>query len=72
MTTDYQPFWVVWNPAGRTPTFKHYDQAEAVREAERLATANPGQKFIVLESKTLICKTDLMRIDLRPDAETPY
>lgn len=43
-------FWIVWNPAGRNPTFRHRSESAAVAEAERLARENPGQTFVVLQS----------------------
>ena len=44
-------FWIVWNPAGKNPKFRHTSEDSAKAEAARLATENPGVKFIVLESK---------------------
>jgi len=41
-------FWIVWNPTGRNPTMRHRSEAEARTEAMRLATAYPGQDFIVM------------------------
>lgn len=32
------------------PCYRHDSQLSAEREAERLATQNPGQEFVVLES----------------------
>lgn len=43
-------FWLVWNPQGHAPTRDHGSKASADREAERLARANRGQRFIVLQS----------------------
>ncbi len=45
-----EPFWLVWNPQGYNPQRKHNTEEGATREAERLARANPGQTFIVMES----------------------
>lgn len=44
-------FWMVWNPVGRQPTFKHPCQESARREAERLARLYPNERFWVLESQ---------------------
>lgn len=44
------PFWLVWSPNGaRSPTVKHRTEAEAEREAERLADLNPGREFYVVQ-----------------------
>ena len=45
------PFWMVWNPHGNSPTHKHATQADACKEAERLARLNPKHRFHVLEAK---------------------
>lgn len=45
-----QGFWMVWNPQGRAPTFKHQSAESASREAERLARLMPGTEFHVLMS----------------------
>ncbi len=42
-------FWMVWNPQGRSPTYRHHSRAEADAEARRLAAANPDKFFIVLK-----------------------
>ena len=43
-------FWVVWNPAVGAPTMRHPARELAEREAERLASQNPRDHFIVLEA----------------------
>lgn len=44
------PFWLVWSPNGdRSPSFKHLTEADAEREAERLADLNPGREFYVVQ-----------------------
>lgn len=47
MTTA--PFWMIWRPAFGPPTRKHPTKADALAEAVRLATANPGAEFYVLQ-----------------------
>lgn len=47
-----EPFWIVWNPDGRTPVVRHCERELAILEAERLARANAGQTFIVLVADT--------------------
>jgi hypothetical protein len=43
-------FWMVWNQNGHMPKFKHSTEELARREAARLASQNPGEIFIVLQS----------------------
>ena len=43
-------YWMVHNPNNSKPTVRHDDVKTAFDEAERLAAANPGQTFNVLES----------------------
>ncbi len=49
MTDKPKKFWIVWNPEGRNPSRRHDKGALAVTEAGRLARANPGQQFFVME-----------------------
>ena len=42
------PFWLVWRRGGRAPCYEHESYIGARTEAERLAKANPGQRFYVL------------------------
>lgn len=48
MDGDISKFWVVWNPEGRSPTYRHFTKKSAQDEAERLANQCPGQTFTVL------------------------
>lgn len=41
-------FWMIWNPAGHAPVFKHFSFERAKAEAERLAEAHPDAEFYVL------------------------
>lgn len=43
-----QRFYMVWNPHGRAPTYRHPTYQVAKEEARRLARENPGNRFIVL------------------------
>lgn len=44
-----EKFWLVWCEKKSVPTYKHTSIGSAQREAERLARANPGCEFHVLE-----------------------
>jgi len=46
--SEKPPFWLVWNPLGRIPQFRHQTQKLAEEEARRLANENPGSTFYVL------------------------
>jgi len=50
MSETEMEFWMVWNPVGRAPTYKHGNRGSAQREAERLAEGNPGHSFYVLHA----------------------
>lgn len=41
------PFFVVWNPERRSPTYKHDTLTSATYEAERLACQNPGTFYVL-------------------------
>lgn len=41
------PFFLVWNPEGRSPTYRHATIGEATKEAERLAAKHPGTFFVL-------------------------
>ena len=43
-------FWLVWNPQGRNPNYRHTRKAAAEAESRRLATQNPGERFYVLSA----------------------
>lgn len=54
-------FWIVWNPTGRNPSYRHAVHANAVSEAERLARANPGHEFFVMRADHMVTVGDLRR-----------
>lgn len=65
MATE-QAFWIVWCQGGGTPTVQHDEQGSAIREAERLARANPGKRFVVLESIAARVVDNMARITYEP------
>jgi len=46
-------FWLVWNPFGNNPKFRHESEESATTEAKRLAKEHVGQPFYVLEGKSI-------------------
>lgn len=59
-----EQFWVIWNPEGRNPSYKHNTSGAAIEEAQRLARLNPGQSFYVLHAETLVRTVDVEVIKL--------
>ncbi len=57
-------FWLVWQPESGPARFKHHDRLTALAEAERLAIANPGKKFYVLEAQQGFVVNPVQRIAL--------
>jgi len=45
-----EKFWMVWRTDSSASTVQHESLQRAEIEAERLARANPGKRFVVLES----------------------
>ncbi len=50
MTREDVEFYMVWTKQGRAPRKTHDTRDRAAAEAQRLAGANPGRKFIVLRA----------------------
>ena len=74
MSSDLRcaPFWFVWNPDGRSPSFRHRSEDSAVAEAERLARINPGETFVVLESVCARRVDSMLRLDMRAGDGIPF
>lgn len=51
-------FWMVLGPQGM-PVVRHCSEAQARKEAERLARANPGHEFVVLRSVSACVRSDI-------------
>lgn len=45
-----EELYVIWNPKGKNPHYKHTSLEDAEKEAERLAKENPNQEFYVLKA----------------------
>lgn len=54
---DRTKFWMVLGNG--VPTHRHQSRQSAETEAARLARANPGVAFTVLESLSTVMKTDV-------------
>ena len=65
-------FWLVWNPAGLNPKHKHLTAEAATTEAERLARANPGNRFYVLHALEYREVNDMQRVVLLKDGRAPF
>ena len=59
-STEYKEFFLIWNPIGRSPTYKHESIVTATKEAERLAVQNPGHEFHVLRAIGACTKRDVI------------
>lgn len=60
MALPSEPYWLVHG--GGPTNHQHPTRAGAVREAERLARANPGQAFVVLEAVEAIRLVEFERL----------
>lgn len=57
-------FWIVWNPDGDNPTYRHPTEELAFAEAARLALTCPGHSFIVLRAVSQFDVTQLSEDDM--------
>ena len=57
-------FWMVLGSG--EPRYRHSSMASASREAERLAVANPGISFFVLEAIAVVVKGEINWSKLEP------
>lgn len=70
-TSEASPFWFVWNEQGHAPTHKHVTVESAKAEAERLARANPGERFTVLAALGT-CEFDAVKWTQINHDEVPF
>lgn len=47
------PF-IVFNPNGKAPTYRHASLASAEQEATRLSQNNPGEVFYAMQATTVV------------------
>lgn len=58
-------FWLVWNGEDSTPARKCHDSRQgAIDEATRLATANRGREFFVIEAVSMVRTVDVEVLEL--------
>lgn len=73
MTDDKSSFFVVWNPAGRNPSYRHGSYSAAEREAKRLASMNVGEEFFVLCAVSRSRRMEPVQTDrLVPEDDIPF
>lgn len=74
-------YWVVWRENGAAPTVMHPNFAKAKSEAQRLASVNPGQRFVVLAAALAFEKIDVVEVrygaapwalQYDPDSHIPF
>ena len=61
--TEPADFYMLWTKTGHLPRFRHGTREGAMAEAIRLATENPGKKFIVLQA------VEKVHFEAEPEAE---
>jgi hypothetical protein len=71
MSDEQPPFYLVWNPVGFPPRYKHTTQASAEIEAQRLAELDQGNEYFVLAPISATKRVSFMRrtFDLSSVAE---
>ncbi len=73
MIEHERKLWMVWCPERSQPRYRHATERGAIAEAERLANANPGQKFYVLAAIAAREVNNMQRIELvDPEVELPF
>ena len=57
-------FWIVWNPRGQNPAYRHGSKESAEDEAERLALTNPRYRFYVMKAESYFKLKSVEKHDL--------
>lgn len=71
--TKQEPkFWMVWNPDGGKPQYRHSYKVNALAEAERLAKTHPGETFYVLEATEARIVENPVRTILLDKEDLPF
>lgn len=64
-------FFLVWNPNGRNPTYRHPSNSSAEAEARRLARDNIGEEFFICHAKAVAKAIDPVTVE-KLDDEIPF
>ena len=56
-----EKFYMIYNPNGHTPKWRHMSRKEAEAEAKRLCNKEPDQKFYILEAQDVFYKEDIKK-----------
>lgn len=65
-------FWLVWNPTGSNPQYRHENFESAKQEAKRLAVIYPGNEFVVMESLGTVIKNEAIWRDHHEEMDIPF
>lgn len=65
-------FFLVWNPAGSNPGYRHGSLDSATQEARRLADQSRGQTFFVLAAVSASTHDSVRTEPLEVEPEHPF
>lgn len=63
---------MVWRPGGYVPIVRHTSEAQANKEAERIAGIAPGEEVFVLEAKRMKKKVTIETVELSEREDVPF
>lgn len=73
MPSRIEAFYIVWNPEGTNPRVRHDCFGRAAEEAKRLAIANAGQEFFVMQAhRRVTIHNPLVIEDFETGLEVPF
>jgi hypothetical protein len=67
---DEKMFYLVWNPFGHSPSFRHATYDSALKESRRLAQENPCATFYVLAAMSKSKNVSVQTVEL--ERELPF
>ena len=66
-------FYIIWNPEGMNPRVRHDCWGSAAEEAQRLALANPGKDFFVMQALRRVSTPKPIEIeDFDTELDVPF